>query len=223
MCAHIIVHTILPPSQVILWMETCGKPKWLPLDFGYHDVMRTDHTGFSARCFATRSRSSAFCLKIDWRSWKTVQQHLLDLSFHWLWVGLIVYHWELSTVCGEDLCACARACVCACVCAWSCVRVCVCVCVCVLCVSPLPWSIRMSLFKYNFSSCKVSFFIRRWKGVVTFSFVIRFDIRNAPDTQAQLWSKFKFQNIVEHNFQQKTSLSVQISISCYVFRRKSQK
>ena len=33
--------TILPPSPVILWIELGGKPKWLPLNFGYHDVMCT--------------------------------------------------------------------------------------------------------------------------------------------------------------------------------------
>ena len=41
LCAYIIVHTILPPSPVILWIEQGGKPKWLPLNIGYHDVMRT--------------------------------------------------------------------------------------------------------------------------------------------------------------------------------------
>ena len=41
LCAHIIVHTILPPRPVILWIELGGKPKWLPLNFGYHDVMHT--------------------------------------------------------------------------------------------------------------------------------------------------------------------------------------
>ena len=39
--AYIIVYTILPPSPVVLWIELDGKPKWLPLNFGYHDVMRT--------------------------------------------------------------------------------------------------------------------------------------------------------------------------------------
>ena len=38
---YVIVHTILPPSQVILWIELGGKSKWLPLNFGYNDVMRT--------------------------------------------------------------------------------------------------------------------------------------------------------------------------------------
>ena len=36
----LIVHTIVPPSPVILWIEQGGKPKWLPLNFGYHDTMR---------------------------------------------------------------------------------------------------------------------------------------------------------------------------------------
>ena len=35
-------HTILGGSPVILLIsELGGKPKWLPLKFGYHDVMRT--------------------------------------------------------------------------------------------------------------------------------------------------------------------------------------
>ena len=35
------IHTILPPSPVILWIELGGKPKWLPLKFGYHNLVRT--------------------------------------------------------------------------------------------------------------------------------------------------------------------------------------
>ena len=38
---YVIVHTILGGSPVILWIQLDGKPKWLPLKFGYHDVMRT--------------------------------------------------------------------------------------------------------------------------------------------------------------------------------------
>ena len=34
-----LVHTFLPPSPVILWIGLAGKPKWLPLKFGYHDIM----------------------------------------------------------------------------------------------------------------------------------------------------------------------------------------
>ena len=36
---YVIVHTKLPPSPVILQIELGGKTKWLPLSFGYHDVM----------------------------------------------------------------------------------------------------------------------------------------------------------------------------------------
>ena len=38
LCECVIVHTILPPSPVILWIELGGKPKWLPFNSGYHDV-----------------------------------------------------------------------------------------------------------------------------------------------------------------------------------------
>ena len=40
-CTHphyVIVHTILPPSPVILWIELGDTPKWLLLNFGFHDV-----------------------------------------------------------------------------------------------------------------------------------------------------------------------------------------
>ena len=37
----------LRPSQVILWLELDGKPKWLPLNFGYHDVMRKGPIGIA--------------------------------------------------------------------------------------------------------------------------------------------------------------------------------
>ena len=38
-----IRHSILDfaTQPVILWIELGGKPKWLPLNFGYHDVMYT--------------------------------------------------------------------------------------------------------------------------------------------------------------------------------------
>ena len=41
LCANVKVHSKFPPSLVILWIELGGKPKWLPLNFGYHGVMRT--------------------------------------------------------------------------------------------------------------------------------------------------------------------------------------
>ena len=40
LCEYVIVHTILPSSPVILWIELGGKTKWLPINFGYHNVMR---------------------------------------------------------------------------------------------------------------------------------------------------------------------------------------
>ena len=41
LCEYVIVHAILGGSPVILWISLGGKPNWLPLNFGYHDVMRT--------------------------------------------------------------------------------------------------------------------------------------------------------------------------------------
>ena len=41
LCEYVIVHTILGDSPIILWILLGGKPKWLPLNIGYHDVMRT--------------------------------------------------------------------------------------------------------------------------------------------------------------------------------------
>ena len=41
LCEYVITLTILGGSPVILWISKGGKPKWLPLKFGYHDVMRT--------------------------------------------------------------------------------------------------------------------------------------------------------------------------------------
>ena len=41
LCEYIIAHTILGGCPVILLISLGGKPKWLPLKFGYHGVMRT--------------------------------------------------------------------------------------------------------------------------------------------------------------------------------------
>ena len=38
---YVMVHTILGGSPAILWISLGGKPKWLPLKFGYYDVIRT--------------------------------------------------------------------------------------------------------------------------------------------------------------------------------------
>ena len=40
LCEYVIVHTNLGGSPVILWISLGGKPKWHPLKFGYHDVIR---------------------------------------------------------------------------------------------------------------------------------------------------------------------------------------
>ena len=45
LCEYVMVHTILSGSPVILWISLGGKPNWLPLKFGYHDVMRTSPIG----------------------------------------------------------------------------------------------------------------------------------------------------------------------------------
>ena len=45
---YVTVHTILGGSPVILWISLGGKPKWLPLKFGYHDVLHTSPTRFFA-------------------------------------------------------------------------------------------------------------------------------------------------------------------------------
>ena len=44
LCEYVIVDTILGGSSVILWISLGGKPKWLPLKFGHHDVMRKSPT-----------------------------------------------------------------------------------------------------------------------------------------------------------------------------------
>ena len=35
---NVIVHTVSPPSPVILWIALGGKPKWFLLNSGYHEV-----------------------------------------------------------------------------------------------------------------------------------------------------------------------------------------
>ena len=45
LCEYVIVHTILGGSAVILWISLGGKPKWIPLKFGYHAVLRTSPIG----------------------------------------------------------------------------------------------------------------------------------------------------------------------------------
>ena len=40
-CGPYVSAAVVGGSPVILWISLGGKPKWLPLKFGYHDVMRT--------------------------------------------------------------------------------------------------------------------------------------------------------------------------------------
>ena len=55
LCAYIIIHTILPPSPVILCIQLSGKPKWLPLKsvayaegvWGGGGVLPPENFGFS--------------------------------------------------------------------------------------------------------------------------------------------------------------------------------
>ena len=45
-CKYVVVHiNVLPPKPrpVIPWIELAGKRKWLPLNFGYQDVICTRH------------------------------------------------------------------------------------------------------------------------------------------------------------------------------------
>ena len=50
LCEYVIVHTIWGGKPVILWISLGGKPKWLPLKFGYHDVMHTSPIVTSSMC-----------------------------------------------------------------------------------------------------------------------------------------------------------------------------
>ena len=54
-CAYVIVYGNLPPSQSFCRYCWVAKPKWLPLNFGFNDVMRT----------ASISPSQAVCLYVQ--------------------------------------------------------------------------------------------------------------------------------------------------------------
>ena len=61
LCKYVIVHTIWGGSPVILWISLGGKPKWLPLKLGYHDVMHT-----SPICMPVGSSSSIYKIAYYW-------------------------------------------------------------------------------------------------------------------------------------------------------------
>ena len=73
-CEYVIVHTILGGSPVILWISLGGKPKWLPLKFGYHDVMRTSPIQIRGEIFFHDQRCPSKChrycerLVLHWKS-----------------------------------------------------------------------------------------------------------------------------------------------------------
>ena len=95
LCEYIIVHTKWPPSPVILWIGLGGKPKWLPLNFGYNVTI---HTGPIELCLTNICSDIAFrlvywlglCLMFRWwvslweaiRGW--VQAKLDTLRYVWL-------------------------------------------------------------------------------------------------------------------------------------------
>ena len=57
---YVIFHTIWGGSPVILWISLGGKPKWLPLKFGYHDVMRTSPISLCKVVKLTRVKTTEF-------------------------------------------------------------------------------------------------------------------------------------------------------------------
>ena len=80
LCVYVIVHTIWPPSPVILWIELGGKPKWLPLSFGCHGFKRTGPIRFE---FCPRSNHCRWCQNFKLEPERTFNQRLkfLGLSF----------------------------------------------------------------------------------------------------------------------------------------------
>ena len=72
LCEYVIVHTTLPPSPVILWINLGGRPKWLPLKFWYLDLMRTSSLQVRPRCVYIRLRVH------EWSVWT-----FFFFSFQW--------------------------------------------------------------------------------------------------------------------------------------------
>ena len=105
--SRVVDQTWLPPSPVILWIELGGKSKWLPLNFGHHDVMRTvslriifqqlffdllssplDPLAASGQIYPTKKRHfhSLFDLFVDFvdLSGKQYKQHLDEMELVWI-------------------------------------------------------------------------------------------------------------------------------------------
>ena len=102
------VHTILPPSPVILWIKLGGKPKWLPLNSEYHDVMCTSPI---VSMFLSLSMVNTVTLQVLNLSPKTVTCVLLCFcvllvfSFtSWKYRFLVVSDGRISAVVKEISC-----------------------------------------------------------------------------------------------------------------------
>ena len=81
-------------GPVILWISLGGKPKWLPLKFGYHDVMRTSPIARGKR----HLRDSAWTVKlfarltelsVVWCPWHLREQSQFlaaqkSANYHWI-------------------------------------------------------------------------------------------------------------------------------------------
>ena len=89
----VIVHTKFPLQPVILWIELGGKSKWLPLTFGYCDMMRTTPIKWCLWVVLLVYKTSVKC----W-SWHNCVTALIPccitclgrplfLVFIWLWQG----------------------------------------------------------------------------------------------------------------------------------------
>ena len=85
--AKVIVHTILPPSPAVLWIELGGRSKWLPSNFWYHDVMCTApilcqcHSDKACSHFSIPMMKLVPCL-ISIYTWKSQLYERLGLPNH---------------------------------------------------------------------------------------------------------------------------------------------
>ena len=79
LCEYAIVHTKLPSSRVILWIELVGKPKWLLLDWRYYSVQMW----WTARHYFRQT----WYTQHDWHD--TIDAVRLIVNVRWnRWLGL---------------------------------------------------------------------------------------------------------------------------------------
>ena len=81
LCEYVIVHTIWGGSPVILWISLGGKPKWLPLKFGYHDVMRTSPIVCFYNILMVESLRHFFLSSKRWKNKDFTWKKILSRSF----------------------------------------------------------------------------------------------------------------------------------------------